>query len=237
MSGASFMLPPHLPLPKHRVLQLLLLATLFMPTARAQAPHGQGEALRPEQTPQSLAPDAAAHAVLDDATLHREYEAYRASIQGLRLYHVRYIRVPTEAAAQDLISQLLDGAGFEELARRHSMDPGSASRGGDLGVHAGCRWAKSTLRMLDSLGPGQTWPAPVKGTHGWGVYRLESAAPVEPRPFLRYRSELLSGTFQPECPWVPPVTVAPSTAPPVPATVPPAQGLVPTEPLMVPGRP
>jgi hypothetical protein len=34
-------------------------------------------------------------------------------------------------------------------------------------------------------------------------------ADIEPRPFPRYRDELLSGRFEPECPWVPPVTVAP----------------------------
>ena len=148
--------------------------------------------------------------IIDEQTLRREYEAYRTSLDGMRLYHVRYIRVATEDKARDLIARIRSGAPFEDLASRHSTHPESAAKGGDLGTHAGCRWAKATLEMLDSLKRGQTWPKPVKGTHGWGIYRLESVADIEPRPFSQYRSELLSGSFEPECPWVPPVTVAPA---------------------------
>ena len=148
--------------------------------------------------------------IIDEQTLRREYEAYRTSLDGMRLYHVRYIRVATEDLARDLIARIRSGARFEDLASRHSTHTESASKGGDLGTHAGCRWAKATLEMLDSLKRGQTWPKPVKGTHGWGIYRLESVADIEPRPFSQYRSELLSGSFEPECPWVPPVTVAPA---------------------------
>ena len=148
--------------------------------------------------------------IIDEQTLRREYEAYRTSLDGMRLYHVRYIRVATEDLARDLIARIRSGARFEDLASRHSTHTESASKGGDLGTHAGCRWAKATLEMLDSLKSGQTWPNPVKGTHGWGIYRLESVADIEPRPFSQYRSELLSGTFEPECRWVPPVTVAPA---------------------------
>jgi peptidyl-prolyl cis-trans isomerase C len=129
---------------------------------------------------------------------------------------VRYIRVAGESEARDLIARIRSGAGFEELARKHSIHPESAARGGDLGTHASCRWAKATLEILDSLKRGQTWSKPVKGTHGWGIYRLEAVTDVEPRSFSSYRSELLAGSFEPECPWVPPVTIAPAppAAPP-----------------------
>jgi hypothetical protein len=158
---------------------------------------------------QASPPPAAARPIIDDETLRKEYDAYRASLAGMRLYRVRYIRVATEDKARDLIARIRSGARFEDLAREHSIHAESAVQGGDLGTHASCRWAKATLEMLDSLRSGQTWPKPVTGTHGWGIYRLESVADIEPRPFPRYRDELLSGTFEPECPWVPPVTVAP----------------------------
>lgn len=144
--------------------------------------------------------------ILDDATLGREYEQYRASVTGMRSYRVRYIRAATESAARDLIAMISAGADFEDVARRHSIHGESAGKDGDLGTHAACRWAKSTLAMLESLEEGQIWPDPVKGTHGWGIYRLESAREIEPRGFERYKDELLAGRFEPECPWVPPVT-------------------------------
>ena len=150
--------------------------------------------------------------IIDDATLQREYADYLASVKGLRRYEVGYIRVPDEALARRLIAQIRSGARFEEMARKHSTHAESATRGGALGNHAGCRWARSTRELLDSLEPGQTSPQPVKGTHGWGIYRLVSVADVVPRSFERYRAELLSGKFEPECPWEPPATVRPAPA-------------------------
>jgi hypothetical protein len=178
----------------------VVMVMLGVPPSRAQSPPSGAQSLRA----------APAQSILDEATLRREYEDYRASVKAMRLYHVRYIRVAAEAEARDLIARIRSGAGFAELARKHSIHPESASSGGDLGTHASCRWGKATLEILDSLERGQTWPKPVKGTHGWGIYRLESVTDLKPRPFARYRAELLSGRFEPECPWVPPVTIAPA---------------------------
>ena len=173
--------------------RLFLLLPLLVVALRTTA--AEPDALRP---------------ILDDATLQREYRDYRTSVQGMRLYQVSYIRVPDEAQARDLIARIRSGASFAEMARKHSTHAETAAGGGDLGTHASCRWARATLEMLDSLHRGQTWPKPVKGTHGWGIYRLESVTDLEPRSFSQYRQELLAGKFQPECPWEPPVTVAPA---------------------------
>ena len=162
-----------------------------------------------DPAPGPITPGAATapRPILDEATLAREYRDYLASIRGLHLYQVRYIRLADEAAARDWIARLRSGADFADVARHHSTHPDSAGLGGDLGTHASCRWARATLEILDALKPGQIHPQPVKGTHGWGIYRLESRAAVQPRSYARYREELLSGRFVPECPWSPPVTV------------------------------
>ncbi|MGE0802414.1 MAG: peptidylprolyl isomerase [Lautropia sp.] len=157
--------------------------------------------------PLPLAAEPGGQPVLDDATLAREYRDYVDSIRGMRRYRVSYIRVADETTARDLIARVRSGADFAELARTRSIHAESAAAGGDLGSHASCRWAKATLAMLDSLKPRQVHPQPVKGTHGWGVYRLESVTDIEPRSFETYKAELLSGRFEPECPWVPPVSV------------------------------
>ena len=192
------------------------LALLAPATAAAQADPSQPARTAPaaqESSPfRTAAPDQPARAILDDETLRQEYDAYRASLAGMRLYHVHYIRVATEEKARDLIARIRSGARFDDLAREHSTHPESATKGGDLGTHAGCRWAQATREMFDALKRGQVWPHPVKGTHGWGIYRLDSIIDVQPRPFEQYRSELLAGKFEPECPWVPPVTVAPGGA-------------------------
>ena len=71
---------------------------------------------------------------------------------------------------------------------------------------------RDTVAMLDGLAPGQIHPQPVKGSNGWGIYRLDSRAAVVPRSFERYRDELLGGHFEPECPWQPPVGVGTTPA-------------------------
>lgn len=49
------------------------------------------------------------------------------------MVRARHILVPTKEQAEELRQQLLDGADFAELAQQHSIDTGSAARGGDLG--------------------------------------------------------------------------------------------------------
>ena len=157
-------------------------------------------------------PAQAQNLPIDEATLRHEYDDYRASLKGQNLYGVHYILVATEDEARRLIARLRSGGDFAELARRESLHKASAPGGGDLGVHASCRWARDTVAMLDGLAPGQIHPQPVKGSNGWGIYRLDSRAAVVPRSFERYRDELLGGHFEPECPWQPPVGVGTTPA-------------------------
>ncbi|MCW3173016.1 peptidylprolyl isomerase SurA [Shewanella subflava] len=63
-------------------------------------------------------------------------------------------------------------ADFDKLARQYSEDPGSASKGGELG------WAEPSLyvpefsQTLASLAPGQI-SEPFRTTHGWHIVQLE----------------------------------------------------------------
>lgn len=157
-------------------------------------------------------PAAAQGLPIDDATLKREYADYAASVKDLNRYAVHYILVATEDEARQMIARVRSGGNFAELAKRDSLHKASAPKGGDLGTHASCRWARDTISMLDSLKPGQVYPTPVKGSNGWGVYRLDSKTAVVPRSFEQYRDELLGGRFEPECPWQPPVSVGTTPA-------------------------
>lgn len=152
-------------------------------------------------------PDVPAPQPISDEVLGEEYDAYRQSVKGMKMYKVSYILLPDEASARDWLARIRAGADFAKVAREHSKHPESASRGGALGAFATCRWARDTLAMLDALKPGQLHNKPVKGSHGWAIYRLDAVEPLEPISFAQYKSQLLSGNFKPECPWVPPVTV------------------------------
>lgn len=61
------------------------------------------------------------------------YDANRASLERPAQTCARHILVETLEQAQTLAAELETGASFEEVAAENSIDPGSATRGGDLG--------------------------------------------------------------------------------------------------------
>lgn len=193
---------PHFP-------RLLLAAALALSAGGVQA--AQTTSSRPVEKaePAAIQPgtDVPPPQPISDEVIGQEYDAYRQSVKGQKMYTVSYILLSDEAEARQWIARLRSGASFEKAAREHSKHPLSAKEGGKLGTFATCRWAKDTVQMLDTLKPGQIHARPVKASAGWGIYRLDAVRPLEPISYAQYKEQLLSGTFKPECPWVPPVTV------------------------------
>ena len=193
---------PHFP-------RLLLAAALALSAGGVQA--AQTTSSRPVEKadPAAIQPDTDVPPPqpISDEVIGQEYDAYRQSVKGQKMYTVSYILLSDEAEARQWIARLRSGASFEKAAREHSKHPLSAREGGKLGTFATCRWAKDTVQMLDTLKPGQIHAKPVKASAGWGIYRLDAVKPLEPISYAQYKEQLLSGTFKPECPWVPPVTV------------------------------
>lgn len=193
---------PHFP-------RLLLAAALALSAGGVQA--AQTTSSRPVEKaePAAIQPgtDVPPPQPISDEVIGQEYDAYRQSVKGQKMYTVSYILLSDEAEARQWIARLRSGASFEKAAREHSKHPLSAREGGKLGTFATCRWAKDTVQMLDTLKPGQIHAKPVKASAGWSIYRLDAVKPLEPISYAQYKEQLLSGTFKPECPWVPPVTV------------------------------
>ncbi len=193
---------PHFP-------RLLLAAALALSAGGVQA--AQTTSSRPVEKaePAAIQPgtDVPPPQPISDEVIGQEYDAYRQSVKGQKMYTVSYILLSDEAEARQWIARLRSGASFEKAAREHSKHPLSAREGGKLGTFATCRWARDTVQMLDTLKPGQIHAKPVKASAGWSIYRLDAVKPLEPISYAQYKEQLLSGTFKPECPWVPPVTV------------------------------
>ena len=189
--------------------RLLLAAALALSAGSVQA--AQTTSSRPVEKaePAAIQPgtDVPPPQPISDEVIGQEYDAYRQSVKGQKMYTVSYILLSDEAEARQWIARLRSGASFEKAAREHSRHPLSAREGGKLGTFATCRWAKDTVQLLDTLKPGQIYAKPVKASAGWGIYRLDAVKALEPISYAQYKEQLLSATFKPECPWVPPVTV------------------------------
>ena len=193
---------PHFP-------RLLLATALALAAGGVQAAQATSDRPVEKAEPAAIQPgtDVPPPQPISDEVIGQEYDAYRQSVKGQKMYTVSYILLSDEAEARQWIARLRSGASFEKAAREHSKHPLSAKEGGKLGTFATCRWAKDTVQMLDTLKPGQIHARPVKASAGWGIYRLDAVRPLEPISYAQYKEQLLSGTVKPECPWVPPVTV------------------------------
>ena len=189
--------------------RLLLAIALALSTGSVQA--AQTTSSRPVEKaePAAIQPgtDVPPPQPISDEVIGQEYDAYRQSVKGQKMYTVSYILLDDETEARQWIARLRSGASFEKAAREHSKHPLSAKEGGKLGTFATCRWARDTVQMLDTLKPGQIYARPVKASAGWSIYRLDAVKPLEPISYAQYKEQLLSASFKPECPWVPPVTV------------------------------
>lgn len=95
------------------------------------------------------------------------------------------------AKAQMVEGQLKAGKDFTELSKQYSADPGSASRGGDLGWADKATYVASFADALFSMQPGQI-SDPVKTQYGYHVIRLDEIRPAHVRSFTEARAQIES---------------------------------------------
>lgn len=79
--------------------------------------------------------------------------------------------IATQAAAETLKRELDEGADFAVLARKHSDDPGSANKGGDLGWQATGSFTPEFETELQAMQPGEL-RGPFRSQFGWHIVQL-----------------------------------------------------------------
>ncbi|MFN8894009.1 MAG: peptidylprolyl isomerase [Betaproteobacteria bacterium] len=109
---------------------------------------------------------------ITDAAAKAEYDKFKAQASGTE-YRARHILVEQEAEAKALIAQIKGGASFEELAKKHSKDPGSGANGGDLDFAKPDSYVPEFGQAMVRLQKGQMTDAPVRSQFGWHIIRLE----------------------------------------------------------------
>ena len=122
-----------------------------------------------------------------------EYKAKPERFTTPEEVHVRHILLPVakdgsdaaavKAKAEALLAELRKGANFEELAKTRSGDPGSASKGGDLGVFTrGLMVPEFEKAAFAMTKPGQL-SEPVKTQFGYHILQLVEHKPAQLMPF------------------------------------------------------
>jgi peptidyl-prolyl cis-trans isomerase C len=135
---------------------------------------------------QRLLQQLAAEMQIDEADVQARYRTLPLDVQ----IDTSHILVKEERVARDLIAQLERGASFAALARKHTLDTETASRGGALGTLSVSQLAPAFAAAAQSLRPGQYTREPVQTEFGWHVIRLASLQ-TQPKPaYERVKAEL-----------------------------------------------
>jgi peptidyl-prolyl cis-trans isomerase C len=93
--------------------------------------------------------------------------------------------------AEELITKIKTGAKFEELAKEHSKDPGSAARGGDLGFFGEGRMVKPFEDALKALNKPGDISQPVETQFGFHIIRLDERKAASTMTFDEVKKQLL----------------------------------------------
>ncbi|HJR59189.1 MAG TPA: peptidylprolyl isomerase [Vicinamibacterales bacterium] len=87
---------------------------------------------------------------------------------------------------------LLNGADFAALARRHSDDPGTRERGGNLGPFTRDTHTEAFDRAAFALAPGQTSPV-IRTEYGFHIIRVTAKSPPRLRTLDELRPAIRAG--------------------------------------------
>jgi peptidyl-prolyl cis-trans isomerase C len=107
-----------------------------------------------------------------DADIKAEYDKFVAS-NGGKEYRARHILVESEDQAKTLIADIKKGAKFEDMAKKHSKDPGSGANGGDLDWAGASSFVSEFSGAMTKLGKGEMTDAAVKSQFGWHIIRVD----------------------------------------------------------------
>lgn len=134
--------------------------------------------------------------------LRRRYDGHQASYGVPEQRRARHILLPlaedagadtveaVTARARDLAERIRAGGSFEELAREHSADPGSAQQGGDLGFFGRGTMVEPFEEAVFRMRVGEV-SDPVRSPFGLHVIRLEEVRAATVRPFEEVREDIL----------------------------------------------
>ena len=118
-----------------------------------------------------------------------EYEKFKSQASGAE-YRARHILVEKEDEATGLIAKIKAGEKFEELAKKHSKDPGSGENGGDLDFAKPDSYVPEFSQAMAKLKKGEMTETPVKSQFGFHIIRLDDTREAPFPPYDDVKAQL-----------------------------------------------
>jgi peptidyl-prolyl cis-trans isomerase D len=141
-------------------------------------------------------------AKISDADLQQQYNDNIDSYRTPERVKVRHILIKTQgkpkqdvpklkAKADDILNQLQHGGDFADLAKKNSEDPGSATKGGELGWIVKGQTVPNFEKTAFSLKPGQM-SGVIETEYGYHIIQVEDKQPAHTQTFDEVRPQLLA---------------------------------------------
>lgn len=143
---------------------------------------------------QTVATDWLANNPATDEEIEAAYEDQKSLAPDTQ-FKASHILVETQAAANDLIRQLDDGADFAELAKENSTGPSGPS-GGDLGWFSPTDMVAPFSDAVSKLEDGAYTSSPVQTQFGWHVILRQDSRENEPPPLESVRDAVKQSVEQ-----------------------------------------
>lgn len=126
---------------------------------------------------------------ITDAQARAFYDQQVKSFPGGQQVRASHILVPTEDQAKAIFEQIAHDGDFAELAKKHSTDPGSKVKGGDLGYFGRGQMVPVFEKTAFSLPVGDV-SLPVKSRFGWHIIKVTDKRDRKPPPFEGLKDQI-----------------------------------------------
>lgn len=132
-----------------------------------------------------------------ESQAHRLYQANLGKLEQPAQTRARHILIANTGPeslqkAKQLLTQLRGGASFEEAAKLHSTDSGSAVRGGDLGYFGAGQMVRPFEEAVNALKAPGDLSEPVETQFGYHIIKLEERKPKGVKPFDDVKTQLMA---------------------------------------------
>lgn len=107
-----------------------------------------------------------------ESEIRQEYDRVFAAAIPVKEFHVRHILLRTREDAESAIQQIKSGKSFADVAAQTSIDPGSSSKGGDLGWNVPSSFIEEFSKTMVGLSPAGLATEPTRTKFGWHVIEL-----------------------------------------------------------------
>ncbi len=139
---------------------------------------------------QLLEKEIEAKAKVTEQDVKDYYEKHKDELAAVTQIRASHILVKTEGEAKKLLERLKKGEDFAAIAKKYSIDTGSAKNGGDLGYFSSGQMVPEFEAAAAKLKAGEVSSEPVKTKFGYHIIKVTDRKKGQPVEFEKIKNVL-----------------------------------------------